>query len=75
MTADDAALEAQRAWALAQRAVDDYMAEVFPPGTGPLVPGSPIPVHAMTAAQRSRFDELYADLGIKWEIYKELLEQ
>jgi hypothetical protein len=72
---DDKVLEAQRSWAQAQRAVDDYMAEVFPPSSGPLVPGAPIPVHRMTEDQQARFDALYADLRIKWEIYKDLVER
>lgn len=75
MTDDKAVLEAQRSWAQAQGAVDDYMAEVFPPSSGPLVPGTPIPVHRMTNEQQARFEALYADLRIKWEIYKDLVEK
>lgn len=59
MPTDEEKLEAQRAYAIAQKKLDDFTDGVFPPGTGPIVPGEQIPINTMNDDQRAEFQKLY----------------
>ena len=68
---DNDSLRAQRVWATAQAALDEYVQEVMPPATEPLTAQSTIPQLPLTREQLARFDELYVEVVARWAEYRE----